>query len=61
MTTRTIDARTCPDWQLDLLIELHRLDMAAGRARLAGDFSGALTATVAHMDILCKLRRCLTD
>ena len=61
MTTRTIDARTCPDWQVDLMYELYRLEMAAGRAMTAGDLTGAMNATVARMDVLCKLRRCLTD
>ena len=61
MKTRTIDPRTCPDWQLDLLIELYRLEMAADKARLAGDLPGVLTAYVARVDILLKLRRCLTD
>ena len=59
MKTRVIDPRTCPAWQLELMQELYRLDLAAGRALLAGDLPGALTATVAHMDVLCKLRRCL--
>ena len=61
MKPHTIDPRTCPDWQVDLMYELYRLEMAANKAQLAGDLTGAMNATAARMDILCKLRRCLAD